>query len=129
MAAALVAVVVVGEIGGVAAAKKAPPTRPTTTAPRQVALGIPAPTPPRQQVQVPWGSPSREPLALGFGRVWVGSDGGVAVLDPVSMKQIAGVEIGLPVLSIASSPDGVWILSGGNGYPRLLTRVTFLRTT
>ena len=98
---------------------EAPATRPPTTVSRDLALGIPAPTRAREQVQVPWGAPFGEPLALGYGRVWVGNEGGAAILDPASMKTIATVAIELPVLSIASSPDGVWILSGSNGYPRL----------
>jgi hypothetical protein len=131
-AAAVATVLVVGTIGGVAwagardadvasairPAKKPPTTRSATTVPRVLAPGIPAPTPARAQVQVPWGS-FTAPVALGYSRVWAGTEGGVAVVDPGSLQTLATVPTDLPALAIATSPDGVWILSGSNGYARV----------
>jgi hypothetical protein len=121
------AAVVIGAVGIAAAVRHdassnahpvSPPSTLTTTLPttsttlRPPRL-IPSPQPTPGQITVR-ADPTPEPLAVGNGRVWMGTPSGIDAVDLVTLKTIGNVPIALPVLSIASTSDGVWVLSGSD---------------
>jgi hypothetical protein len=87
--------------------------QPAITQPSATDAGIPFVTPPSSQVTVPTDR-DRAPIAVGNGRVWIGTHGGIAAVDPVSLRSIGTVAIDLPTLVIATSPGAVWVLSGSD---------------
>ena len=87
-------------------------TTPTSTTPTtgpSPATVIPSPQPTIQVEALAHHPP--EPLAVG-NRVWIGTPTGVDAYNPVTLHPLGSVPVALPVLELASSPDGVWVLSG-----------------
>lgn len=95
------------------------PAPPTTTA-REIVPGVPRPEPPRDQRRVAGSGPTappavaQAPLAVGDGTAWVADASGVAAVDVETMERLGAVPLVLPVVAIATSTDGVWVLSGSN---------------
>ena len=125
-AAAVVAVafgiaVVVRQDGPSKAHPVAPPTsgptstssETTTTSRSTSPVAIPLPDAPAEQTQVPLDR-TGAPLAVGNGRVWVGTVGGLAVFDPVTMHRVGHVATAQPVVAVASSANDTWIVTGSS---------------
>ncbi len=85
------------------------PTSATTTTGPSPVFVIPSPQP-AVQVEVLADQPP-EPLAVG-NQVWIGTPTGVDTYDPVTLRRVGYVPVALPVLELASSSDGAWVLSG-----------------
>jgi hypothetical protein len=94
--------------------KTVPPASVTTVPPDGT---VPDAVAPEAQAQIAW-APATAPVAVAGGSVWAGTTGGVAAIDPTSMRVEATVPTALTAIAIAPSPDGVWVLTSGNGYPR-----------
>ena len=88
-----------------------PTASPSTTTPTASLAPIPAPEKPREQIQVALDRASA-PLAVGNGRIWVGGTSGVEAFDPLTLHRVGTVATVLPVLELASSSNGLWVLSG-----------------
>jgi Protein of unknown function (DUF4232) len=82
-----------------------------TPVPTDSLAPIPAPEKPREQIQVALDRASA-PLAVGNGRIWVGGTSGVEAFDPLTLHRVGTVATVLPVLELASSSNGLWVLSG-----------------
>src|SRR5207247_1930232 len=53
-------------------------------------------------------------IAVENGTVWVVTATGVEVFDAATMESRGSVPLALPTVALATSTDGVWILSGAN---------------
>jgi hypothetical protein len=109
---ALVVAVAVRHIGSPNSNPIAPtPTNQSTTTTRQTPALIPTPLPTAEQIQVPLDHPNA-PIAVGNGRVWVGTTTGVDAFDPRTLRRLGSVPTAQPVLEMVSTTDGLWIVTG-----------------
>jgi len=85
------------------------PAGTTTTRPRE-AGPVPSPVG-AERTHVPLDR-QNAPLAIGADKVWVGTASGVTAFDPVTLRTVGHVDTAQPVLELASSSDGIWLISG-----------------
>jgi hypothetical protein len=88
-----------------------PATQPATTQPVSALGDLPAPSNPVDQARVGLDRLGA-PMAVADGKVWVANNAGVDVFDPSTLQRIATIPTALPVVTMAASTDGVWLITG-----------------